>query len=584
MITQDVATSQGVPEPGRRLSRWQLAVIGAVVALAAAIGLVLGFTLVGPRSGTLGAAASYLPADTVIYGEVRLDLSPAQAGSLRSILERFPAADADLVPLDAIADAMDQGLATTGSSLTYAKDVEPWFDGRLAFAALDYPMGGTLDVANAKLPSMAALLGVKNAAAATAFGDALRDLGNQSNVTLTSSQHAGVTIWSTADSDTNSSFAYAVTADELLVANGRSTIEKLLDAHAGGQSLASRQELGELVSHLPADWVGFLALDARQMVAELKTELQQSDPSVAALLDPYIANIPAFAVTTLSLQADALAFDGASTMPGGNLAPANNRRDLAAQVPADTLFFADGSRIGTGLAQAITGIKAGVAAQTDGSQAIAQLKQVEAAMGADLEDFVSWIGDGALAVGANSGTAYGGLVLEADDVDAATKRLGQLRSLVELGAQQSGQEVSITTEKVQGVDVTTIRAATGMSGDVGPVVPDVIVQYAVKDGTVLIGFGDQFVARSLGLAEGDSLAQSARFKAAVARFGGDDNAGVAFMDLAGVRQAVEQAAGTMLPAEYGAQIKPNLEPFDYLISVTRVEGNVVVSRGGVVLH
>ena len=56
------------------------------------------------------------------------------------------------------------------------------------------------------------------------------------------------------------------------------------------------------------------------------------------------------------------------------------------------------------------------------------------------------------------------------------------------------------------------------------------------------------------------------------------------MDLAGVRQAVEQAAGTMLPAEYGAQIKPNLEPFDYLISVTRVEGNVVVSRGGVVLH
>jgi hypothetical protein len=300
------------------------------------------------------------------------------------------------------------------------------------------------------------------------------------------------------------------------------------------------------------------------------------------LLDQYIANIPPFAVASLSLQPDALAFDGASTLPGGNLAPANSRRDLASRVPSDTLFFADGGKLGSSLAQFVTGVKAAMAAQGD-EQASAQLKQVEAAMGADLEDFVSWIGDGALAVGATDGTPWGGLVLEANDVDAATRRLNQLRSLVELGAQGSGEQVHISTETLAGVEVTTIRAATGVGPSVDIGMPEAVVQYAMKDGTVFIGFGDGFVARSLGLATGDSLVDSDRFSAAVARFGGDDNAGLAFVDLAGIRQAVEAAAGQMLPPAYEGQIKPNLEPLDYLVYLTKVEGNVVVTRGGLVL-
>lgn len=586
LITEEVATSQGTPQRGRQLSRWQLAVIGAVVALAAGIGVVLGFTLVGDRTGALGGAASYLPADAVMYGEAHLDLSPAQATSLRAILRRFPAADADLVPLDAIADAVDQGLAATKANLTWATDIGPWFDGRVSFAVLDYPVAST-GATNMPLPSVAAMLGVKDAAGAGAFSDKVRELASQKGVSLSSSQHAGVTIW-TAEGDVQlaarSGFAYAVTADELLLANGRSTIESMLDAHAGTQNLGTQQELQQLISHLPADRVGLFAIDTRQMVQELRSQVERTDPSVTALLDQYLANVPPFAVSSLSLQDDALAFDAATTLQGGDLAPANSRRDLASRVPSDTLLFADGGRVGTGLARFVTGIKAGIAAQPDGSQATAQLEQVEAAMGGSLEDFVSWIGDGALAVGATNGTPWGGLVLEADDVAAATQRLGQLRGLIELGAQQSGEAVRVTTDTVGGVEVTTIRAAMGSGPGVDVGMPETVVQYAMKDGTVLIGFGDQFVARSLGLAAGESLAASDRFKTALARFGGEDNAGVAFVDLAGVRQAVEQAAGQMLPPEYAAQIKPNVEPLDYLMNVTRVEGNVVVTRGGLVLR
>ena len=114
--------------------------------------------------------------------------------------------------------------------------------------------------------------------------------------------------------------------------------------------------------------------------------------------------------------------------------------------------------------------------------------------------------------------------------------------------------------------------------------PEMVVQYAMRGETVLIGFGDGFVGRSLGLAAGESLADSDRFGAAVGRFGGTDNAGSFFLDLATLRQVVEEQAGLTQDPSYVSDIQPNLEPFDYLAMVTRVEGDAVVSRGGLVLR
>ena len=101
---------------------------------------------------------------------------------------------------------------------------------------------------------------------------------------------------------------------------------------------------------------------------------------------------------------------------------------------------------------------------------------------------------------------------------------------------------------------------------------------------MLIGFGDQFVGRSLSIEEGASLADADRFTAAVDRFGGQDSLGITFLDLAGLRTAVEATAGSMLPSEYVQQVKSNLEPLDYLVSVTQVESDTVVSHAGIVLR
>ena len=81
---------------------------------------------------------------------------------------------------------------------------------------------------------------------------------------------------------------------------------------------------------------------------------------------------------------------------------------------------------------------------------------------------------------------------------------------------------------------------------------------------VLIGVGDRFVGRALQLAPGDSLADNARYRAAIDRFGGDDNMGAFFLDLVGLRETVESAAGEMLPPEYATDTQPYLEPLDLL--------------------
>lgn len=251
-------------------------------------------------------------------------------------------------------------------------------------------------------------------------------------------------------------------------------------------------------------------------------------------------------------------------------------------MPADAIFFADGSKWGPYLEQAILTLKATLALGPMSEEQLAELERVESAMGAELEEFVSWIGDGAMAAGWDGEAPWFGLVLRADDPEAAARRLNQLGALAELAAQQGGTEISIDTETVDGVEVTTIRlgggadALTGMPGEV-------LFQYALEGDVALLGVGDTFVPAALTVAEADSLAGSERFNAAVDRFGAGDNASAFFLDLAALREAVEGAVPPEMMSGY-EEVRPNLEPLDFLAGVGRVDGDRIVTRLGLVLR
>jgi hypothetical protein len=572
-------------EPPRQsaVGRARYFIIGAVAVLAAGVGIVLGSVLVGGGAAGLAPAAAYAPADAAVYAEARLDLPGAQREHLRALLARFPAADVDAILTDALADTLDEALADGGVPFDYSTDIAPWFDGTLAMVLLDYPMN--MDPTRMRLPSVVGLFGVRDAAAAGALADELRaELEGQGN-TFTSSEHDGVTIWALEVDDTaafgmpmeGAGFAYAVTDDQLLLGNGADPVRAALDAR-GGPGLADASEIGGLLSALPVERSGTMVMNSRAMLAEMRAELDAAQPGLAEALGAYLDAVPPYSVASLTFGADAFLLDGASARSTGPLEPQNANRAFAERLPSDTLFYAEGSGLGAMLEQGIISGKATAALMPDGDLALAELENVEAAIGADLEEFVAWIGDGGLAAGWDGEEPWFGFVLQAADVDAASRRLTQIGALAELAAQEGGGEVTVTTDTVDGVEVTTLALGAGGASAMG----EFSFAYALDGDTALIGTAG-FVEAAITLDPASSLAGSDRFDAVVDRFGGSDNAGVIYLDLAGLIETVRAEMPPEATSGMG-EVWPNLAPLDYFGGVTRVEGDRVVSRWGLVLR
>jgi hypothetical protein len=570
------------PPPQPAVGRWRYLIIGSVVVLAGAIGAVLGSVLVsGGGAAGLAPAAAYAPADAVLYAEVRLDLPGAQRANLRALLERFPAADADAVLTDALADTLDDALAEGEVPFDYSSDVAPWFDGTLAMVLLDYPLN--VDPEQLRLPSMVGLFGVRDAAAAGELAETLRGELEGTAGSFTSTDHGGTTIW-TLEADASQmpmpmegvAFAYALTGDQLILGNGSDAVATALDAR-GGEALDGSDEVGRLLSALPEERTGVMVMNSAAMLAEMRSEMDAAQPGLAEALDAYLDMVPPVSVGSLSFAPDALLIDAAAGLPDGPLLPENARRTFAERVPADTIFFADGSRIGPALEQALVSMKAALEVAS-GSEQVATIEDVESALGAELQEFVGWIGDGAMAAGWDGQTPWFGLMLQADDPDAAARRLNQVGALAELAAGQGGTGVEVTTATIEGVEVTTVSYGGGMPG--API-DSVALQYALDGDTALIGI-QGFVEAALTL-DGDSLSGASRFADAIGRFGGDDNAGGFFLDLVALREAVESAMPVTDDAGY-AEVRENLLPLDYLAGVTRVDGDRAVSRMGLVLR
>jgi hypothetical protein len=330
---------------------------------------------------------------------------------------------------------------------------------------------------------------------------------------------------------------------------------------------------------LPADWLMFGLVNNEALIAGMRDDAMLTTPEMAPLFDA-IQGQSAQALVTVVVTAEGVVMDGAASPPTGVYAAANAERELAAQVPNDVLYFADGGNLGPILAEYAAALK--TAAAEDPSVADG-LDQAEAVLGAELEELVSWIGDGAIAIGYDGEEPYGGLVLDASDPDAAATRVEGLLSLARLSVMDPSIGITVTESTVGEVEVTTIHwedpaAAEGFS--MLPVT-GASLQVAVDGDRVLIGVGERFVTRVLELDAADSLAQSERFATAIGDLGGTNNAGSVWLDLRGAREAVEAA----VPAEmlsgfvdYEAEIKPWLVPFDYVASVSRLDDERVLTR------
>ncbi len=568
--TPQPTTGPAAPSVRGARPRWIIAAVVAVLIVAAGIGVVAGLGLNARRTGgSAAAAASYVPADATVYYELRLDLPGDQRASFEQLLGHFPS-DAATTLLTGKLDELLDGPSPAPSGPRYSTDVKPWFDGSLAAAMIGYPTVGSANPL-ASMPKVLVFAGVRDETAANAAFDRFRAESGLSDVTSTT--HDGATIW-TAKAPSSStgapsvSLSWTVTADEVVMGTASDLVANALDVHAGSAaSLAARQEFRDGLARLPADRVMTYSIDTAPILAEVRSALASAMPSAGPVVDAIGAGAPQFIVGSARIQGDRLVSDVTAALPSGSTL-ANRDAGLAAAAPADALVFSESHDVGASLARGVDAMQQ-IAGRAMGS---GQLDQLSSILGGDLSSFVSWMGDAAIVAGETGSQPYAGLIITPTDGHEARVRLLQLQGLLQLGA-GGGPGVTVTDADHNGTTITTIvfkdvPADAAWAGT---------IQYAATDSRVVIGTGTSFVARVLDMKPSDSLAAQARFKAGLDAVGGARNTGLTWVDLAGIRSAVESARGTAVPAG----VEQWIAPFDYLagagkVDAGRLEGHAVL--------
>lgn len=579
------------PIAGMPASR--IAVIAAVGVLAVGIGVAASSFLLTTRAAAVGSGAAYVPADAPFYVEMRLEPSAAQDEAVRELLGRFPpieGVDLDQPLYAQLVERVDEMLAEQEAGVSWADDVSPWFDGRVAIAVTDLPASAMempadpMDVP--EVPPTVVLLGVTDADAAAAGIERLLAEAGDAGVTLTETEHAGATIRSVEGSESG---AYALTDDQLVIGSDADAVAVALDTHAAGDgTLAEMAEITRLTEALPADWLAFATYDMTDLMSEAFAAGGVASPEIAAAFESLMEHQPLRGAMAVSASGDRVLLDAATDPPTGPFTVENAERGLAAEVPADTLYYSEAGNLGTAFAAVIEPMKQALVTMPEAEE---QISTAEAALGADLEDLVSWIDDGAIAIGYDGNEPYGGMVLVPNDVAAAERRLGQLASFAGLAAIDPTSGISVAEEEVDGVTVTSIRWEDpgAAPASMFPTPTSLVVEYAISNDRALIGVGESFVRRVLVLDETDGLAAQPRYADAIDELGGSENAGVTWFDLAGTREAIEAAAGPMLEAGdpdgiYASEIRPWLLPLDRVVGVMRLEGDVLIQRGALIVE
>lgn len=564
-------------------------VIGATVVLATGIGLVAAAFMLGTRSAGLGPAAAYVPADAAFYVEWRAIPSEAQDAALREVLARFPIPgfDADRPLVEQVTELIDDELAKEGVDASWSEDVAPWFDGRVAVAITEYgalatppdPMAEPTELP----PGLLLVVGVRDAEAARAAIDRLIEASGGS--APTSTEHAGVTIWTLAGDETSG--WYAITSDALIVGGSLEDVAAAIDRHAdpsGG--LASNEEIARLSAAVPQDWLVLVVANGEAMLAQAGAELEAQAPEMAALFG-LLEGQALTSVTAISASPAGLLVDAASTAPSGDFALENSERGLADQVPADALFFADGGNVGPPLARVVAALRDALADVPEVSEGI---DQTEAAVGAGLDELVAWIDDAAIVGGWDGEQPYGGLILIPSDANEAERRIDSLLAVARLATLDPTSGIAISDETMSGADVTTIRFEVPEMGlNAGLTTTGLALQVAVSDTRVVIGLGDRFVRTVLELDPSESLGAQERYSATIEELGGTANVATAWVDLAGIREAVEGAitdAGLLEGAgfDYEADVQPWLMPLDRAVSVSRLDGDLLIQHAVLVVE
>lgn len=537
------------PPRRRNRLRWVIALLATVVVIVAGVGIAA-FAQSSRSSASI--APSFLPANAPMFVDARLDLPGGQREKLTAFLAHFPGF-ADQANFDLkVNETFDRwvGDATQGK-LTYTGSVKPWFSGQVAVGVLKMPSAGTTAASDAHF---LAGFGVKDRSRLEATISSVRALaGAGAGATFSDENYNGttlVTVKSQQDTVT-----YAVTDTVFLIATNPSDLKQAIDLMAApAGSLARDPAFTQQLAQLPADRLGTMYLDGSAF-ASVMAQTQGASNPLAGCGNP-TALINATEVGALVVDAGNVSVEFRATGIG-TAGPRLTGDDLAAWMPADTQAYLAVPGIGKIAHDLISCVKLQVTAMLS----VDQLKQVETALGANIEDYLNFVGDVAIGGSYDGSKLHVGMVANLTDETVATTRIAKLIGLIRLAASAGGVPITITDTKVGDVTVTTIDfgKVPGMSANL-PV--DTSISLAVGNGHFFLGTGD-FAAAAVSRQKADSLAGTPRYASTLpaAGSGGWD---ALYLDVAALKADVE-AAGHV-DSNYTTNVKPYLDPLDRIVA------------------
>jgi hypothetical protein len=573
-----LTATQPVGRGGR--TRWlaAAAVVGAVAIASAAIGIAL------TSSSGQGTVAGYVPADSLAYAEIRLDLPGDQRAEVAEFLSKFPGF-ADQAALDTKVDEVLDRLVSEGTDgqQTFSADIKPWFDGELAVSSGPLPDDlSTLDdpeALGAKGRTLA-LISIKDEALARAWFESVLA---ENGVSGTTETYGDTTITTFPDAMVGKATpAYAIIDARVAVAGDIDSVKAAIDTN-GSSGFTDQDGFQAATQALEGDSVGFAYVAMGQLVDSAASAVPgQQREAIGALVNL----VPDWAAFRLRIEGDAMLMDSATADVEGAPGPDTDRTNgVAAWAPPTTIALAASNDVGATVDETIELYRA----QPGAAEVLEQIEEAAGMLGG-LEGILGWMGDTGVIVTATGETPGGALVSIPTDADAASRFVTTIRSFAALGGSQLG--ITVTDEDYAGTTITTVDLGSlddlaGMAGALGgaeaptpepgslPSDP-VRIAFAASDGVVVIGTGPDVVKAVLDAGPGPSLADDGRYQAAVGRVG-NEHASVSYVDLAAVRTLIEahlDEATAEERAEYEESIQPFLAPFDTFAAAMVVGGDV----------
>jgi hypothetical protein len=576
------ATTQPVAGPGpRRGLRWAVAIV--VVALVVTTAAAAAFIMAGKAPDA--TVLRWVPTDSIIYAEARLDLPGDQRAKLAEFLSKFPGFRDQSTLETKINEVLDRAVSgASNGDQTYSADLAPWFGGEVAFSMGELPsMADLSDPESAKaIPEVVTFVSLKDDAKAKAWiGDVIKD------APTTTEDYNGteLTLISTPGGAAAGSMgAWAIPAgSKVLIAGQVDAVKAALDTK-GASGLAADAGFSAALAASDDDHVGFMYMNMRSYMdwAMGMSDAAGVDVCGSTLSPELLAMVPDWMGMRLRIEGDALVMDAAGPLPEG-LAdkPTNRVSTIAARMPASTIALVEGHDVGKGVLDAIEIYRSDPAC----ADAVKQVEGVVGMLGG-FDDLVGWIGDAAVVLNRTDDGVEGGLVVQTANADDASDLLATLRSFVALGGSSAGMSIreethgDTTITILDAGDASSLFGLAGMGAGMtveppGGAGSHIELAWAVTDDMVVLSVGPNFIKHVLDTDEAGSLGADARFDSLIQRTG-KDNVGIVFADLSAMRELVEGAVAEDAEAlaKYEAEVKPFLLPFDAYIQSSSVGGEL----------